>query len=196
MPYYPKVRGEKCYLSPLQVEDGDLWAQWLNDLEVSLPLGDEAYSTCAPEQMRQDASEAIRRRDPIFTIVDLETNRPIGRCLLFGIDPVNRSAMLGIFIGDKACWHHGYGAEAMRLLLDYAFNLLNLHSIELGVFAFNQHAIQLYEKVGFKVIGMRREARIIGGVKWGAVLMDMLEDEFRARWPSTFNLPVEASTQA
>jgi RimJ/RimL family protein N-acetyltransferase len=191
MPYYPKICGEKCYLSPLQVEDGDRWAKWLNDLDVSLPLGDEAYTTCALEQLRQDASESIRHRDPVFTIVDSETDQPIGRCLLFGIDAVNRSAMLGIFIGEKSCWNRGFGTEATRLLLDYAFNLLNLHSIELGVFAFNHQAIRAYEKVGFKVIETRREARIIAGKKWGVVLMDMLEDDFRARWPTTLNTPVE-----
>ena len=68
----------------------------------------------------------------------------------------------------------------MRLLLDYGFGLLNLNSVMLGTFAFNQRAIHCYERVGFKVIGRRRQARIIAGVKYDAVLMDILADEYES----------------
>jgi RimJ/RimL family protein N-acetyltransferase len=98
--------------------------------------------------------------------------------MLFNIDLVNRSAMLGIVIGEKAYWGKGYGQEALRLLLDYGFNLLNLHSIMLGVFAFNQRAIAAYRRVGFKEIGRRRQNRMIAGKWYDAVLMDMLDSEF------------------
>jgi len=59
---------------------------------------------------------------------------PIGRCLLFNIDQINRQATLGIFIGKQAYWGQGFGQDAIALLLDYGFNLLNLHNIMLGVF--------------------------------------------------------------
>ncbi len=107
MPYYRKLSGEKCYLSPVQPADAAAWTTWMNDLQVSLPLGDEAYTTLGLERMQQDASEAIQRQDPVFSIVDQATDRLLGRCLLFGLDPVNRSAMLGIVIGEKDCWGQG-----------------------------------------------------------------------------------------
>lgn len=171
-------------MSPIQVEDAEAWAVWLNDPEVALPLGDEAHTTLSVEKLREEASEALRRQDHVFTIVDQESEKAVGRCLLFGINAVDRNAMLGIFIGEKSLWHKGYGEEATRLLLDYAFNLLNLHSVMLGVFEFNRSAVHLYEKIGFQHIGMQREARIIAGKAWGVILMDMLEDEFRAKWRS------------
>ena len=71
--------------------------------------------------------------------------------------------MLGIVIGEKSCWNQGYGQEALVLLLDYAFNLLNLNSVMLGVFSFNQRGAASYRKVGFREIGQRRQARILGG---------------------------------
>lgn len=182
MPYYRKLSGEKCYLSPIDAADAAAWAAWMNDLEVSLPLGDEAYTTYSLEKMQAEAAESIQRQDPIFSIVDCATDTLIGRCLLFGVNPVDRNAMMGIVIGEKNWWGRGYGREATCLLLDYAFNLLNLHSVMLGVFAFNTRAINAYEKAGFQVIGRRREARIIAGKQWDVVLMDILEDEFRARW--------------
>ncbi len=70
----------------------------------------------------------------------------------------------------------------MLPILDYAFNLLNLHSVMLGAFAFNEPAIQLYTQVGFPEIGRRREARIVSGRPYDVVLMDMLDQEFRERY--------------
>jgi RimJ/RimL family protein N-acetyltransferase len=184
MPHYKLVTGEKCYLSPLQAADAVEWAAWFNDLDVTLPLGDEAYSTTGFEVHQEDVLQIMRERSPVFSIVRLDTDELIGRCLLFGVNQVDRSAMLGILIGDKSCWNQGYGSEALILLLDYAFNLLNLNSVMLGVFAFNQRAAASYRKVGFQEIGRRRQARIVGGQAHDVILMDLLADEFRARHAS------------
>lgn len=180
MPYYRKLVGERCYLSPCSPEDGEKWAGWLNDLEVALPLGDEAYITYGLERARRDVADTALGGGHVFTIVDGATDTAIGRCVLFSVDAVNRSAMLGIFIGEKAYWGQGYGQEALNLLLDFAFNLLNLNSIMLGAFAFNERAIRCYHKVGFREIGRRRQARIIGGHKYDVVLMDILAEEFNS----------------
>jgi RimJ/RimL family protein N-acetyltransferase len=184
MPHYPKLTGEKCYLSPPASEDAAQWAAWFNDLEVTLPLGDEAYVPFGLEKAREDVEDTIRRQGHVFSIIDRQSEKLIGRCLLFSVNSVDRSAKLGIVIGEKSCWGQGYGQEATRLLLDYAFNLLNLHSVMLGAFAFNVRALAAYQKVGFREIGRRREARLIGGRAYDVIMMDILEDEFRQRWGS------------
>jgi RimJ/RimL family protein N-acetyltransferase len=180
MAHYKKLVGIKCYLSPCAPEDAQSWARWDNDLEVTLPLGDEAYTLFPLQKSEQIVADVIRGQHHVFGIVDLETDKLIGRCMLFDLDWVNRKAMLGIVIGEKAYWGQGYGQEAVRLLLDYGFHLLNLNSVMLGTFAFNQRAIHCYERVGFKVIGRRRQARIIAGVKYDAILMDILADEYES----------------
>ena len=185
--YFPKLSGEFVFLSPVAPEDAALWAGWLNDLSVAVPLGDEAYLTYGLERAQQDVSEAVQRQDHIFTIVEKSSNRPIGRCLLFGVNLVDRCGMVGIFIGERDSRGKGYGQEAMRLLLDFGFNLLNLHNIMLGVFAFNERAIRSYQSLGFHEIGRRRETRWIGGKAYDAILMDMLEEEFRARYASVIS---------
>ena len=182
MRYYKKLLGEKCYLSPCSSKDAEKWTEWFNDLEMTLPLGDEAYTPFSLEKCREDVNRIIQQQDHIFTIVDIESDTPIGRCLLFGIDWVNRHTMLGIFIGEKTFWSEGYGQEATTLLLDYAFTLLNLNSVMLGVMSFNERAIQCYKKVGFKEIGRRRQARIIGDRKYDGILMDILAEEFRSSY--------------
>ncbi len=180
MPSYKKLVGSQCYLSPCSPDDAEAWARWDNDLAVCIPLGDEAYSPIAPEKEREMIENSIRRQDHLFNIVALEGDALIGRCLLFNVDQVNRCAMLGIAIGEKSYWSQGYGQDATRLLLDYGFNLLNLNNIMLGVFAYNERAIKCYKKVGFKEIGRRRKARIIGCQMFDAVFMDILAEEFES----------------
>jgi RimJ/RimL family protein N-acetyltransferase len=175
-----KLTGEKVYLALPCPDDAELWARWLNDLEVSLPLGDEAYSHFSVEDQARDIADIAAHHDHVFTIVERSTDRPIGRCLLFGLNKVDRSTEIGIFIGEKDCWGKGYGTEAMRLLLDYAFTVLNMNSVMLGVFSFNDRAIRSYRSLGFKEIGRRRQARIIGPNKHDAVLMDLLAEEFES----------------
>jgi RimJ/RimL family protein N-acetyltransferase len=173
-----KLTGEQVYLALPCPDDAELWARWLNDLEVALPLGDEAYSHFGIDDQARDIADIAAHHDHVFTIVERATDRPIGRCLLFGLNRTDRSTEIGIFIGEKDCWGKGYGGEAMRLLLDYAFTILNMNSVMLGVYAFNERAIRCYRSLGFKEIGRRREARIIGGVKYDGVLMDLLAEEF------------------
>ncbi len=175
-----KIKGEKVSLAPVEHGDAALWYRWLNDIEVALPLGDEVYNTITNDAMTECVESMVKGGDPVFTIVENGTERAIGRCLLFNVDRVNRSAMAGIFIGEKDCWNMGYGGEAMELLLDYGFTLLNLNSVMLGAFAYNERAVSCYRRIGFKEIGRRREARIIGGRKYDVVMMDMLASEFQS----------------
>jgi RimJ/RimL family protein N-acetyltransferase len=180
MRYYKRLIGERCYLSPCCSEDAQTWATWFNDLEVTIPLGDEAFLPTGLENERETINHFSKNNSHVFDIVTLETDTLIGRCLLFSINQVDRHAMLGILIGEKDHWGNGYGNEATRLLLDHAFNLLNLNNVMLGTFAFNTRAIACYRKVGFKEIGRRRQARIIGGQKYDTIFMDILAEEFES----------------
>jgi RimJ/RimL family protein N-acetyltransferase len=178
MPYYKKLIGKKCYLSPCSIEDAERWTAWDNDLEVTIPLGDEAYDPMPLDKERELIADAIKRQSHLFDIVESASDTLIGRCMLFSINHVDRTGMLGICIGEKGYWSKGFGEEAIRLLLDYGFNLLNLNSIMLGTFAFNERAIRCYKKVGFKEMGRRRQARIIAGQAFDVVLMDILAAEY------------------
>lgn len=180
MTHYRMLVGKKCYLSPCLPEDAERWAEWFNDLEVAIPLGDEAYTPASLEGEQEAVREILEDNSHVFSIVDLKTDEAIGRCMFFNVDAINRTAMLGIVIGEKRRWGQGYGQEAVRLLLDYGFNLLNLNSVMLGTYSFNQRAIRCYEQVGFQRIGRRREARIIAGEKYDLILMDILADQFES----------------
>jgi len=177
MAFVKKAVGERCYLSPCSLDDAQQWTIWESDLDIAVPLGGEAYTTTSVDQQRERLREVASHHEHVFNIVHLETDEAMGRCMLFSVDHVNRHAMLGILL-DRAHQGQGYGREAVRLLLDYAFCLLNLNSVMLGVMAFNEGALRCYRAVGFGEIGRRRQARIMAGVKHDAILMDILAEEY------------------
>lgn len=177
MPHYRRICGEKCYLSPSDASDAERIKAWENDLQVLLGASMDGVSTPASTLYRAPDQPA-KLLDHMMMIVDLETDTPIGWCALFCNVPVNRRASLGIIIGETSYWGRGYGQEAVRLLLDYGFNVLGLNSVELGVYAFNRRAIRCYEKVGFQQTGVRRQARIVAGIPHDTISMDILSSEF------------------
>lgn len=153
--YVRKLVGTRCYLSPLDAADVERYVHWLNDPDVYATL------QIASAVITMDGEkEALARlaKEHNYAVVDLATDAPIGIVGLMELEPIHRTAELGVTIGDKAYWNRGYAAEAITLLVRYAFDILNLHNIVLRVYEFNAAAIRCYEKVGFKHIGRRRGA--------------------------------------
>jgi RimJ/RimL family protein N-acetyltransferase len=114
----------------------------------------------------------------ILAIVDKASNQHIGNIKLGPINWVHRRSPLGILIGDKEFWGKGAGSEAMRLMVEYGFRRLNLHRINLAVFAENEAAVRVYEKVGFKVEGRFRDDMFQDGRYKDRLWMGLLCSEF------------------
>jgi RimJ/RimL family protein N-acetyltransferase len=176
--YYKKMIGKRIYLSPIDPEDYKLYTEWINDMEVG--LGITFSRMLMSEATEKEALERISKNGYNFAVIDNETNLTIGNVGFPAIDQVNRKGTVGIFIGDKKYWNNGYGGEALSLLMDFGFNILNLHSINLVVFGFNKPAIRCYEKIGFKEAGRLREAKIMAGEKYDEIYMDILASEFES----------------
>ena len=102
----------------------------------------------------------------------------IGTVSLEKINWHNRTATLGIFIGDKDFRNKGYGTEAIKLILEYGFKYLNLYNIKLDLMEFNARALKCYEKCGFKEYGRRRKCEYLNGKYYDIISMDILSDEF------------------
>ena len=90
-------------------------------------------------------------------------------------------ALLGIGIGDRADWSKGYGSEALRLALRYAFTELNLHRVSLTVLEGNARAIRAYEKAGFVLEGQSREYSRYDGQWLGEVFMGILREDWKIK---------------
>ena len=176
--YFKKLIGEKLYLSPVDKNDFELFTNWINDMEVS--LGTLQSEKIIGFDEEKEILERLSRGGITFTIVDMETNKAIGYTGFPQYDYINRNACVAITIGDKNYWRKGRGQEALKLLIDYGFSILNFHNINLTVFEYNKNAIESYKKVGFKEVGRLREAKFLCGIKYDKIIMDILSHEFRS----------------
>ena len=174
--YFNKLVGKKCYLSPIDINDAGKYTEWLNDLEITNNLG-PLYSRAINVENEKVFLENLSK-DHNYSIIDLETNELIGNCGFLEVDNLNQTGEVGIFIGNKSFWDKGYGTEALTLLLDYGFKALNLHNIQLKVFDYNKRGIRSYEKIGFKLIGIRRNALYRNRERHNIIFMDILANEF------------------
>jgi RimJ/RimL family protein N-acetyltransferase len=173
-----KLVGENLILSPIRKEDIPLFHKWITDMEVS------KYLTLAPAVLtiedEKDWFERSRKQQDGITlsIILKKEQKTIGNTGLKQIDKNNGNAEFGIMIGEKKYWNKGYGTEAARLMIDFAFNLLRLHSLRLKVYEYNKRAIKSYLKLGFKETGKFRDFHFFGGEYHDVILMDILADEF------------------
>ena len=186
MKYFKKLVGERIYLSPRNIEDVEKFTQWLNDFEITdyIRRSETIYSLDKEKQYLEDNKNA----EASFAIIELDKNEMIGSISLEEINHIHRIATLGIFIGNKEYWNKGYGTEAIRLILDYGFNYMNLHSIQLHVMSFNQRALKCYKKCGFKETGKIRESRFINGKYHDIICMDILSNEFNESYIKNKNI--------
>ena len=187
MRYFKKLLGDRIYLSPINVEDGEKFTEWMNDFKVTDGTG-RSSEMMNVEKEKEWIETTLRENKYIFSIVKLEDNQLIGNCSFLDIDFTNRTGTLGIMIGEEENRGKGYGKEAIRLLLDYGFNYLNINNINLEVASFNEKAINCYKKVGFKEIGKRRESYFLNGKYYDDIYMDILSKEFNEEYIKNKNI--------
>ena len=176
------LRGSRVGLGPLDPSLLPFIVRWTNDFETDVLRGNTPQpSSRAAIEAEWEPRIAGQRPEWIgFAIYELATNRPIGILNVRDYVNPNRTAEFGITIGDPADRGQGYGTEATKLLLGYAFDYLGVHNVWLDTLASNTGAIRAYERAGFRRIGVRREAHRIGNVVDDVVLMDCLATDFRA----------------
>ncbi len=173
--YFKKMVGKKCYLSPIDMEDVEKYTAWLNDYEVT------RYLTMAPQMISLHAEKEMLlslSKDHTYAIVTLEKDELIGGCGMIDVNNLHRTGEIGIFIGNGEYRNRGYGTEALKLLIDYSFKVLNLRNLMLKVYEFNDRAMHCYEKIGFRVIGRRRGAIERDLKVHDMIFMDILPEDF------------------
>ena len=178
MKYYKKLVGERIYLSPVNVEDAEKYVEWFCDFKTADGIG-QSSKLISVEGEKEWIEKCLKNNEYVFAIVNSENDELIGNCGIHNIKYKDRCAIVGIFIGKEKNRNNGYGAEVLKLLLDYGFNYLNLNNIMLSVMSFNERAIACYKKVGFKEIGRRRQGYFLNGKYYDEIFMDILKDEFK-----------------
>ena len=163
-------------------EMGDLERnhRWVNDRELTRFLGARyQFSLLAEENwMRERTGKVMAFGGDMGFAIETKDGRHIGNTGLHRASPENRSADMGIMIGEKECWGRGYGTDALRTLVRFGFEEMNLNRIALDVYDFNERAIASYLKCGFIEEGRRRQDIYKGGRYIDVVMMSLLRDDW------------------
>ena len=187
MKYFKKLIGKLVYLSPMNMEDVEKYTEWMNDMEITDYINRTSL-VISIEAEKEFISNvcSTKKNNVVFSVIDKKTDTLIGNISLNNINNIKRTATLGIFIGENRS--KGYGTDAIKLILDYGFNYLNLKNIDLQVVSCNARAIRCYEKCGFKKYGSRRESIFINGKYYNTDYMDILSSEFNESYIENKNI--------
>lgn len=171
------LRGTEVGLAPWSQDLLPVCRRWFADSQTLLFCG----ANCAKLlDSLLTAADTLPRTSPVsaFAVRRLPSERLIGLSWLLDIDYRNRTAELGVLIGEAGERGRGCGTEAVRLTLDTAFNLLGLNNVIAVVPEFNTAGIQTAHKAGFREFGRRRRSFHAFGRLWDLVCLECLADEF------------------
>lgn len=178
-------RGE---LVRLCAENTDIVAEsflrWSRDSEYWRLLAVEPATPHTLKQIKEFIEKELFSQQSsifLFMIRSLEDDRIIGEIGLEGVEWNHGDAFVGISIGEREYWDKGYGTDAMRVLLGYAFNELNLHRVSLTVFEYNPRAMRSYQKAGFVMEGRERSVISRDGKRYDLLFMGILREEWLAQ---------------
>jgi UDP-4-amino-4,6-dideoxy-N-acetyl-beta-L-altrosamine N-acetyltransferase len=149
--------------------------KWVNDKEII----DNSNNYKPVHELMHETWYANLAKDKSRFVFSINLdNVLIGTCQLYNVDMINSNAEIQIRIGDTEKRGRGYGGLALKELLNFAFNSLNIHKVYLFVFHINDSAIHLYKKNGFCTDGILRQHSFINGKYLDLICMSLLYKEW------------------
>jgi RimJ/RimL family protein N-acetyltransferase len=178
-------RGKLVRLASQDVQPmAEAFSKWSRDSEFWRLLDSGSvrpFSVKTTKAWIEKNQEKEKPNEIAFAIRTLEDDRLIGDIGLDGIQWTHGDTFVGIGLGEREYWGKGYGTDAMRIVLCYAFTELNLHRVSLNVFEYNPRAMKSYEKAGFKYEGRMRGMLHRDGKRWDMVFMGITKEEWEER---------------
>jgi RimJ/RimL family protein N-acetyltransferase len=160
---------------------GEVFSKWKRNSEYLRLLDTDYGFLLSAKRIKESITKELEKENPngfFFTIRTLENDHLIGFVDLMDINWNHGDCWVGIGLGASDYWGKGYGTDAMKVILNYAFSELNLHRVTLGVFSYNKRAIRSYEKAGFNFEGIERSAIQRDGSRSDVIIMGILRDEW------------------
>lgn len=168
------LRGEKVLLRPIEKSDLVNLNKWKNDYSIFKYLGG-GFSPQSIDQQSLYIDKLISNDEKNKRFIIEVNKKAIGQVGLYSINWINRNCELGIYIGDKNEWGKGYAKETCEIIHRYVFRVLGLKKIKLSVVSDNINAINMYKKLGYKLVGVHKQERFINGEFKDLSIMEILE---------------------
>lgn len=187
----PLFESAQICLAPIDHEkDPEIEARWTQDAGYMRMLSTEPACPLAPTKIKKKYEEIEKEQEEAhgfyFTIRlrrpgQEDNDRLIGFARLNWVEWSNGNGWLQMGIGDAADRGHGYGSEALSLMLRYAFAELNLHRLTVSIPEYNQVALHVFKKAGFVEEVRRRQALNRDGQRWDLFQLGILHQEWEQR---------------
>ncbi|MFE6945356.1 GNAT family N-acetyltransferase [Streptomyces chartreusis] len=175
----PVLTGDRTVLRPFTEADAAVMAEIIEDPEVVRFTG-EASEEFSLERLRSWYGSRSAQNDRLdLAVTDRATGELVGEVVLYEWDATARSCTFRTLVGPRGRGR-GIGTEATRLIVGHGFEQLGLHRIQLEAYGHNPRALRIYEKAGFVVEGVRREADFRDGQWLDWVMMAVLDHEWAA----------------
>lgn len=171
-------RGKKIILREYRKDDLEYLLKIMNEEEYKKYVVSRIPYPNTFSDVEEDFKKISGNKDYYdFAIESIDEGKYIGECGIKSVDWKNRKTEIYIFLG-KDYVEEGYGTDAMKVLLSFIFNEMNLHKVKLTVFSFNTRAIKCYEKCGFRIEGTLKSELYKGGSYHDLVIMGILKEEY------------------
>ena len=176
--------GKRIRLAPPDPEkDAETESQWTHDPEYLRLLDAEPAKPLSVGQIKKKHEALAKEQGQKlfqFAIRTQTDDRLIGFVKLFRIEWSHGAGNLTLGIGSPDDRGKGYGTEALKLSLNYAFNELNLYRLSAATFEYNTDALRFLERAGFQVEVRRRQAINRDGRRWDLLVYGLLREEWEA----------------
>lgn len=180
---YIELKGSLVYLKRLDLEHLEEYSQSLLNSSAETIILTSTTQVFTKQGISNYVEEILGDGSRVdFLIFTKETDELVGEVVINDIDRNNRSACIRIAIDKKENYGKGYGSEALVLAMYYGFGMKNLHRIELEVLNINARATHVYEKIGFKKEGVKRDGCFFNHKYYDLITMSILEEEFRQKY--------------
>ncbi len=143
-----KIEGNKIYLTPMTLDDAEIFVKWRNSQFVqSRFLYRKPFTVEGQKAWIRD--KVMTGEVAQFVVWDKADNVQIGSTYLVNIDKESKKCEYGVLIGEEAYAGGGRGTEAIGLVTQYAFDKLDMHKVYGRILADNPASLKACEKNGF-----------------------------------------------
>ncbi|PQB07485.1 hypothetical protein BST83_10175 [Polaribacter filamentus] len=163
-------------LEKFDTSDYDRLVSWINSENLMYVFSAKLFIFPITHSQLNTYTNNLNRI--VYKVIHINSNLIIGHAELNNINFIDKNARIcRVLIGDANFRNKGYGSQIINELVRIAFEKMDLHRLDLGVYDFNKNAIRCYQKCGFEIEGLLKENIKIRQEYWSTYNMSILNNK-------------------